>query len=137
MTQLTGDQVEILESLQSIANEELLRSSGDQNRHIILPLSELWELLDPNTLQGQSGQGSNDAAAHPFNPQDPRMRISTHIVHPLVENNAEPSSSGSGVTGPADPFSASNPCGQLELEQVSLDDLFSQLVPEQLQWWQA
>ena len=58
-------------------------------------------------------------------PQDAIIRISTHYIHPLVDNQAEQTTPDRGDE-PYDPFLLD--AG--DLEQVNLDDIFAHFMPD-------
>lgn len=120
-----------MDRLQAIANEDI-PDGEEQNRHINLPLPELWELLDPDpfgapygSLNSSCGITGGENAS-----RDARIRMSTHIVHPLDQNSTTPQSQADGAATSESMFTPS----QESFEQLCIDDFFSHLVPDQFQW---
>lgn len=126
-------QVEIIDSLQAIADAEV-PDGQDQNRHVTLPLPELWALLDPDSFEvSQSNQVNSKrdiAASGAGEPRDARIRLSTHFVHPLEENSIGQQTRSDGTSLATNLFTPS----QEPFEQLCMDDFFSHLQLDQFQW---
>lgn len=62
--------------------------------------------------------------------QDATIRVSTHYIHPILDNQVEPQVQNE--IGGNVPFSLSDEA----LEQIYLDNIFTQFMPytEQMQW---
>ncbi|KAF2996772.1 hypothetical protein E8E14_004340 [Neopestalotiopsis sp. 37M] len=125
--------VEIIDSLQTIADAEV-PDGQDQNRHVTLPLPELWALLDPDSFEvSQSNQVNSKrgiAASGAGEPRDARIRLSTHFVHPLEENSTGQQLCSDGTSLATNLFTPS----QEPFEQLCMDDFFSHLQLDQFQW---
>ncbi|ETS77441.1 hypothetical protein PFICI_11315 [Pestalotiopsis fici W106-1] len=124
--------VEIIDALQAIADAGV-PDGEDQNRHVTLPLPELWELLDPDAFEISHSSRINSkssGARGAGEPRDARIRMSTHFVHPLDENSAGQQSRLDGASLPTNLFTPS----QEPFEQLCMDDFFFHLQPDQFQW---
>ncbi|SPJ74242.1 uncharacterized protein FTOL_03972 [Fusarium torulosum] len=111
--------LEILRSLDSIA-ENNQQDPNSKGIHILFHPSLFWALVDPKISQMApsiwNSQVSNGL-------QDATIRISTHYIQPLVENQVEQPHS---VPESNDPFSWDVGV----LEHVNLDDIFASWMPD-------
>jgi hypothetical protein len=93
-----------------------------------------WELLDPKICQmTQVYPTSPDEISRTEHIPDARMRVTTHFVHPLEEDQAERPPTANHNADAADTFFLSPE----DLEQVSIDELFSHFAPDNFNWLQT
>ncbi|KAE8130929.1 hypothetical protein BDV38DRAFT_290947 [Aspergillus pseudotamarii] len=80
-----------------------------------------WELLDPKVCQVPQGDPTS---------QDARMRVTTHFVHPLLDEQPPP-------PNPAGNAMYSFPPSPEDLEQVCLDEIFAHFPRDEFYWLQS
>lgn len=115
--------------MQSLANDRFQQNTGKGTTIAFQP-SMFWELLDPKPCQATTVTSARNRGARPENVPDARMCITTHFVHPLVEDEAEQPVPSDHLTVATEPLLA-NP---ETLEQLSMVDLCSQLLPDDFDW---
>jgi hypothetical protein len=116
---LTDFQLELLQSLDSTADNNPQPPAG-KGISIVFHPALFWALVDPKISQMTPLYGESSSR-----PQDAMIRISTHYIHPLTETQvSQPASSQREES--FDPFMFD--VG--ELEEVNLNDIFSQFMPD-------
>ncbi|KAF4416345.1 hypothetical protein FACUT_12641 [Fusarium acutatum] len=114
-----AQKLELLQSLDSTADNNSQPPAG-KGISIVFHPALFWALVDPKISQMTPLYGESSSR-----PQDVMIRISTHYIHPLTETRA--SQSAPGQRGESfDPFMFD--VG--ELEEVNLNDIFAQFVPD-------
>jgi hypothetical protein len=93
-----------------------------------------WELLDPKICQmAQGDTGAYGGASHSGNVPVARMRVTTHFVHPLIEDQEEQPSPTNNAGSAVYSFSPRPE----DLEQVCLDQIFYHFSRDEPYWLQV
>ncbi|KAE8416583.1 hypothetical protein BDV36DRAFT_310045 [Aspergillus pseudocaelatus] len=125
--------LEILQHLQYIAKEKLQNAPGGSTMISFQP-HMFWELLDPKVCQVPQGDPtSQGGASQATNVPDARMRVTTHFVHPLLDEQAEQPH----PPNPAGNAMHSFPPSPEDLEQVCLDEIFAHFPRDEFYWLQS
>lgn len=112
-------QLKILQDLDSIA-ENNTQSTSHRGISIVFHPALFWALVDLKTCQLAPIMPPREGSGHL---QDATIRVSTHYIHPIPENQVEPQVQNQ--FGGNDQFLLSDET----LEQVYLDNLFTQSLP--------
>ncbi|KAB8208572.1 hypothetical protein BDV34DRAFT_189838 [Aspergillus parasiticus] len=125
--------LEILQHLQYVAKEKLQEISGGSTMISFQP-QMFWELLDPSVCQVPQGSPSSQGGTSQVsNVPDARIRVTTHFVHPLLDEQAEqphpPNPAGNAMY-------SSLPSPD-DLEQVCLDEIFGHFPRDEFYWLQG
>ncbi|KAF7591893.1 hypothetical protein BBP40_000940 [Aspergillus hancockii] len=124
--------LEILQRLQSVARDKLQNIPGGSTMISFQP-QMFWELLDPKICQMVQGDYVPYGMNFPTgNVPDARLRVTTHFVHPLVEDQEEQPPPINNVENGMQSISPDPE----DLEQVCLDQIFYHFPRDESYWLQ-